>query len=101
MKATKFRICSNLSKGRSKISLNSPRYLLSSLERSHKKCSKINYKNILGKSDSYEKVLQQVDQVAPTDTTVLITGESGTGKEMAAMAEIRIPLPSQAHVETL
>ena len=48
--------------------------------------SKINYKNIVCKSDSYEKVLQQVDQVAPTDTTVLITGESGTGKELLASA---------------
>ena len=48
--------------------------------------SKINYKNIVCKSDAYEKVLQQVNQVAPTDTTVLITGESGTGKELLASA---------------
>jgi len=48
--------------------------------------SKINYKNIICKSDSYEKVLKQVDQVAPTDTTVMITGESGTGKELLASA---------------
>jgi len=46
--------------------------------------SKINYKNIICKSDAYEKVLQLVNQVAPTDTTVLITGESGTGKEVFA-----------------
>ncbi len=48
--------------------------------------SKINYKNIICKSDAYEKVLQQVNQVAPTDTTVMITGESGTGKELLASA---------------
>jgi PAS domain S-box-containing protein len=48
--------------------------------------SKINYKNIICQSDSYEKVLKQVDQVAPTDTTVMITGESGTGKELLASA---------------
>jgi len=48
--------------------------------------SKINYKNIICKSDAYEKVLQLVNQVAPTDTTVLITGESGTGKELLASA---------------
>ena len=48
--------------------------------------SKINYKNIICKSDSYEQVLKQVDQVAPTDTTVMITGESGTGKELLASA---------------
>ena len=48
--------------------------------------SRLNYKNIICKSDSYEKVLQQVNQVAPTDTTVMITGESGTGKELVASA---------------
>tara|TARA_R110001592_G_scaffold366_8_gene2102 strand:- start:6156 stop:8273 length:2118 start_codon:yes stop_codon:yes gene_type:complete len=48
--------------------------------------SKINYQNIICKSDSYEKVLQLVNQVAPTDTTVMITGESGTGKELLASA---------------
>ncbi len=48
--------------------------------------SKINYKNIICKSNAYEKVLQQVNQVAPTDTTVMITGESGTGKELLASA---------------
>jgi DNA-binding NtrC family response regulator len=31
-----------------------------------------------------QKVLEQIDQVAPTDTSVLITGESGTGKEVIA-----------------
>lgn len=48
--------------------------------------NKLNYNNIICKSDAYEKVLQQVSQVAPTDTTVLITGESGTGKELLASA---------------
>tara|TARA_R110002020_G_scaffold81120_2_gene201818 strand:+ start:12158 stop:14272 length:2115 start_codon:yes stop_codon:yes gene_type:complete len=47
---------------------------------------KINFDNIICKSKEYEKVLDQVDQVAPTDTTVLITGESGTGKELLASA---------------
>lgn len=48
--------------------------------------SKINYNNIICKSTAYKKVLEQVNQVAPTETTVLITGESGTGKELLASA---------------
>lgn len=48
--------------------------------------SKINADNIICKSDAYAKVLEQVHQAAPTDTTVLITGESGTGKELLASA---------------
>ena len=48
--------------------------------------SKINADNIICRSDAYSKVLEQVNQVAPTDTTVLITGESGTGKELLASA---------------
>lgn len=47
---------------------------------------KINFNNIICKSDAYQKVLIQVNQVAPTDTTVIITGESGTGKELIASA---------------
>jgi len=48
--------------------------------------SKINADNIICTSESYARVLEQVNQVAPTDTTVLITGESGTGKELLASA---------------
>ena len=44
-----------------------------------------NYR-IITDSEPYRKVLQQIRQVAPTDTTVLITGETGTGKELIARA---------------
>jgi transcriptional regulator with GAF, ATPase, and Fis domain len=39
---------------------------------------------IVGSSRALRQVMQQVDAVAPTDATVLITGESGTGKELIA-----------------
>ncbi len=44
------------------------------------------YDEIIGKSDSMQKVFDLISQVAPTDSTVLITGESGTGKELIAQA---------------
>ena len=44
------------------------------------------FENIICRSDTYAQVLKQVEQVAPTETTVLITGESGTGKELLANA---------------
>jgi formate hydrogenlyase transcriptional activator len=42
--------------------------------------------DMVGGSSSLRKVMQQVQLVAPTDATVLITGESGTGKELIARA---------------
>jgi PAS domain S-box-containing protein len=41
---------------------------------------------IIGQSDAIKYVLFKLTQVAPTDTTVLITGETGTGKELVARA---------------
>jgi formate hydrogenlyase transcriptional activator len=45
-----------------------------------------NFEEIVGNSPALLKVLHAVDQVAPTDSTVLICGETGTGKELVARA---------------
>jgi PAS domain S-box-containing protein len=44
------------------------------------------FNEIVGSSKSLKKVLKQVEQVAKTDSTVLILGETGTGKELIAKA---------------
>ena len=41
---------------------------------------------IIGTSPAIAHTIQQIDLVAPTEATVLITGESGTGKELIAHA---------------
>ena len=41
---------------------------------------------IVGESEAINKVFLQVEQVAPTESLVLITGETGTGKELIARA---------------
>ena len=45
-----------------------------------------NFEEIISKSINFQRVLQQIEQVAATDATVLILGESGTGKELIARA---------------
>lgn len=44
------------------------------------------FEEIVGSSSGLQEVLSRVAQVAPTDSTVLITGETGTGKELIARA---------------
>jgi formate hydrogenlyase transcriptional activator len=45
-----------------------------------------NFEEIVGNSPAVLRALEAVDQVAPTDATVLIYGETGTGKELVARA---------------
>lgn len=44
------------------------------------------FERIIGNSPALEAVLDQVERVAATDSTVLIQGETGTGKELVAHA---------------
>ena len=48
--------------------------------------SEMNFEEIIGKSAPLRRILQHVQTVAPTDSTVLIYGETGTGKELIARA---------------
>jgi len=45
-----------------------------------------NFEEIIGTSSALRRVLQEVQTVAATDSTVLIYGETGTGKELIARA---------------
>jgi formate hydrogenlyase transcriptional activator len=45
-----------------------------------------NFEEIISENDKFKEILSQVEQVASTDSTVLIFGETGTGKELIARA---------------
>ena len=49
-------------------------------------CVENRFEQIIGNSRALESVLVEVEQVAPTDSTVLVLGETGTGKELIARA---------------
>ncbi len=48
--------------------------------------SEMGFERIIGSSPAIKHVLQMVDTVAPSDSTVLLLGETGTGKELIARA---------------
>jgi formate hydrogenlyase transcriptional activator len=45
-----------------------------------------NFEEIVGESPALKRILDQLQTVAPTDSTILIQGETGTGKELIARA---------------
>ncbi|KPJ88382.1 MAG: histidine kinase [Gammaproteobacteria bacterium SG8_11] len=55
-------------------------YLLEEIHSEH------NYKEIVGNSVAIQRIIHQIELVAPTDANVLVNGESGTGKELIARA---------------
>ncbi len=55
-------------------------------EHAERLCDDHRFAQIIGHSAVLEDVLEQVQRVAPTDSTVLIEGETGTGKELVARA---------------
>ena len=48
--------------------------------------SEYNFEEIIGTSPALKRALEDVQTVAPTDSTVLVFGETGTGKELIARA---------------
>ncbi len=48
--------------------------------------SELHFEEIVGRSPALQRVLRQVEVVAPTDSSVLVQGETGTGKELIAHA---------------
>lgn len=55
-------------------------YLIEEVQTEH------NYQNIIGNSPVMLRLFQQIEQIAPYESTVLLQGETGTGKELIARA---------------
>lgn len=65
-------------------------YLREALKETYQYC------DLIGKSPAIKKIMELIDSIAKTDSTVLITGESGTGKEIAAKAVHKMSLRKDA-----
>jgi formate hydrogenlyase transcriptional activator len=55
-------------------------YLREEIQQEH------NFEEMVGESEELQYVFYKIEQIAPTDTAVLILGETGTGKELVARA---------------
>jgi len=64
----------------------SPVGTLQQLASGNQNCKEQRFERIIGRSSALEAVLEEVERVAPADSTVLIQGETGTGKELVAHA---------------
>jgi formate hydrogenlyase transcriptional activator len=56
------------------------------VRRGESNASRREFEQIIGGSVALDRVVEQIELVAPTDSTVLIEGETGTGKELIAHA---------------
>jgi DNA-binding NtrC family response regulator len=65
-------------------------YLKEALKETYQYC------DLIGKSLAIKKIMELIDSIAKTDSTVLIMGESGTGKEIAAKAVHKMSLRKDA-----
>ena len=54
------------------------------VERAYREELQRRYPRLMGTSATMQKLLEEIETLAPSDCTVLITGESGTGKELVA-----------------
>src|SRR5207253_1454148 len=57
--------------------------------------------HIIGEAPVMQEIFDRVRQVAPAQTTVLITGESGTGKELIARAIHQLSARARAPMITV
>lgn len=67
-------------------SLSHSQLTLENQQLRHALHSKYQFENIIGQSEQIAQVLNIVERVAQSDSTVLVMGESGTGKELIAKA---------------
>ncbi len=61
-------------------------YFLEVLRQSGVASSRADGDGLIGRSRAFNQMLELIERVAPTDSSVLLLGESGTGKELAAKA---------------